>query len=200
MSKVDIKPDDRNLNKGTPRGVALLEKSLERYGAGRSILVDKDGRIIAGNKTWQEAVEKGFEVEVVKTDGKKLVAVQRVDLSLDSAEGRGLALADNRVAEIDLAWDAEELQAMAEEIDLSEWFMQDELNKLLSEAAEEKPTHPLDKGKEEWSVLLQFGDEEAFTAFRNDVMALAKAYGTETAADTVARAVRNAVKPDADGL
>ena len=43
--------DSRNANKGTERGLALLDKSLRQYGAGRSILVDKNGRVIAGNKT-----------------------------------------------------------------------------------------------------------------------------------------------------
>lgn len=47
----DLIPDDRNANKGTERGNGLLERSLQQYGAGRSILIDKNNRIIAGNKT-----------------------------------------------------------------------------------------------------------------------------------------------------
>jgi hypothetical protein len=45
-----LAPDKRNANRGTVRGRALLEDSLRRYGAGRSILADKHGNIIAGNK------------------------------------------------------------------------------------------------------------------------------------------------------
>lgn len=47
----DITPDNRNANKGTSHGAAQLEVSLRKYGAGRSVLLDKDNRIIAGNKT-----------------------------------------------------------------------------------------------------------------------------------------------------
>lgn len=102
----DITPDSRNANKGTERGRALLEKSLEKYGAGRSILLDKHGNIIAGNATALTAGEIGIEdVVIVRTDGKKLVAVLREDLDLDSEAGRMLAYADNRVGQINLDFD-----------------------------------------------------------------------------------------------
>ena len=45
-----IKPDQHNANKGTERGKELLDQSIKELGAGRSILVDKDGHVIAGNK------------------------------------------------------------------------------------------------------------------------------------------------------
>ncbi len=47
----DLSPDLRNANLGTERGHAMLERSLQETGAGRSILVDKHGKVIAGNKT-----------------------------------------------------------------------------------------------------------------------------------------------------
>jgi hypothetical protein len=52
----DLVPDGRNANRGTPRGRAVLDKSLQELGAGRSILVDRRGRIIAGNKAHGTAV------------------------------------------------------------------------------------------------------------------------------------------------
>ena len=51
----DLIQDDRNLNAGTERGQQLIEKSLREFGAGRSILLDKNNRIIAGNKTHANA-------------------------------------------------------------------------------------------------------------------------------------------------
>ena len=104
----DLTPDGENFNKHTEFGQKLLEDSLRKFGAGRSILVDKDGNIIAGNSTTETAAAIGMEdVIVVPTDGKKLVVVQRTDLSLDSPEGRELALADNMTAlkgiDLDLA-------------------------------------------------------------------------------------------------
>jgi hypothetical protein len=102
--------DKRNANKGTARGRKALDQSLKSYGAGRSILIDKNNKIIAGNKTIESATEQGFDnVRVIETDGTEIIAVKRTDLSLDDKKARGLALADNRVAQLDLDWSAEEL-------------------------------------------------------------------------------------------
>lgn len=112
MSKVvettidKLRPDDQNFNKGTEYGEHLIDQSIRKFGLGRSILLDRNNRIIAGNKTAGKAVELGFEnVLVVETDGNTLVAVKRNDIDLDSAEGRELALADNATSEANLEWD-----------------------------------------------------------------------------------------------
>ena len=117
----DLTPDPNNANLGTERGMSLLETSLAQFGAGRSILVDKHGKIIAGNKTAETAGSLGMDdVIVVETDGTKVVAVQRTDLDLDNdIKARELAYADNRISELDLNWDLEKLQKdLAEGIDL----------------------------------------------------------------------------------
>ena len=101
----DLKFDDRNFNKHTEKGMELLKKSLSKFGAGRSILIDKHGNIIAGNGIVEAAGNIGLEdVEVVKSDGKKIIAVQRTDIELDSGAGREMALADNATAAADLEW------------------------------------------------------------------------------------------------
>jgi len=75
-------------------------------GAGRSIVADRHGRVIAGNKTWEEAKALGLPLRLVRTDGRSLVAVQRQDLDLTRDDrARELALADNRITELDLEWD-----------------------------------------------------------------------------------------------
>ena len=106
-----LTPDAKNANTGTARGKRALKTSLSRLGAGRSILVDKHGTVIAGNKTLESAKAAGVtEMIIVPTDGSKLVAVQRTDLDLSKGGlARELAYADNRVAELDLEWDSEQL-------------------------------------------------------------------------------------------
>ena len=95
----DLTPDGENFNKHTEFGSKLLEDSLRKFGAGRSVLVDKDGNIIAGNGVVETAAGIGMDdVVVVQTDGTKLVVVQRTDLELDTPQGRELALADNMTA------------------------------------------------------------------------------------------------------
>ncbi len=135
MAKLsDLTPDASNANKGTERGRYALEASLRKYGAGRSILVDRQGRIIAGNKTAETAADVGIDdVIIVQTDGRQLVAVQRTDLDLDSKEARELAYADNRVAELDLSFDPEQVLAdLGAGVDLSAFWRRDELDALLT--------------------------------------------------------------------
>jgi DNA modification methylase len=127
MNKSDLKEDLLNANKGTTRGKKMLERSLEKLGAGRSILTDRAGNIIAGNKTFAAARDR--EVIVVPSDGSKLVVVQRTDLEIDSPKARELAIADNRIAEVDLEWDAAALEKLTE-IDLREFWTDAELRRL----------------------------------------------------------------------
>lgn len=115
----DLIQDDRNLNKGTERGRELIEKSLRQFGAGRSILVDKNNRIIAGNKTHANAEAAGIDdAVIVETDGKKLVVVKRTDIDLNTKQGREMALADNATVKVDLAWDTEQLESVANDFDI----------------------------------------------------------------------------------
>jgi hypothetical protein len=111
-------PDDKNFNKGTEYGEHLMDESLRKFGCGRSILIDKNDRIIAGNKTAQKAGELGLNnVIVVETDGNTLVAVKRKDIDLDTAKGRELALADNATSKANLAWDEDAIQEQADKWD-----------------------------------------------------------------------------------
>lgn len=104
----ELKFDKKNFNKHTEYGMGLLEKSLQKFGAGRSILVDKDNNIIAGNGIVEAANNAGItKTRVIETTGDELVVVKRKDVSLDSDQGREMALADNATASADLEWDEE---------------------------------------------------------------------------------------------
>jgi DNA modification methylase len=128
----DLTPDPQNANRGTPRGRAALTESLKTYGAGRSILADRQGRVIAGNKTLEQAQALNLPVHVVETDGHELVVVQRRDLDLvEDADARRLALADNRVAELDLEWDQPVLERLAKEMDLGALWTPAEFEQLV---------------------------------------------------------------------
>ena len=111
-------PDNKNFNKGTQFGDRLMDESLRRFGLGRSILIDKNNRIIAGNKTAEKAADIGFtDVVVVEVDGNQLVAVKRKDIDLDSAKGRELALADNATGKANLCFDTDLIMQEAEKFD-----------------------------------------------------------------------------------
>lgn len=130
-----IQLDDGNANAGTIEGHEMLEKSIKTYGAGRSILIDAHGRVIAGNKTTEAALSLGLEnVIIVETDGTELVAVKRTDLDLagDDPTARLLAYADNRTSEINLLWDGEQVKLDLDAgLDLSDLFEQSDLDLIL---------------------------------------------------------------------
>ena len=118
--------DDRNANLHTEEGHELVNKSLSDLGAGRSILVDQNNKIIAGNLTKEKAEALGYKFLVVDTDGDTLIVHRRTDLDLDNvndSRARQLAIADNKTAEASLNWDMDQLQADAEEysINLADW-------------------------------------------------------------------------------
>ena len=114
----DIIPDDHNFNAGTEKGREMIEKSFRELGAGRSILLDKNNRIIAGNKSQQAAIATGItKVRIVDTEGDEIVAVRRRDVDLDSKVGRELAFADNATQQVSLAWDETELQAVQADVE-----------------------------------------------------------------------------------
>jgi DNA modification methylase len=125
--------DEKNANKGTRRGRELLEYSLEKYGAGRSVVVDRHDRVIAGNKTIEAARAAGIKsISIIETDGSSLVAVQRGDLDLKKDQkARELAIADNRVSEIDLEWNPAILASL--DVDLRQFWGENELSSLLGE-------------------------------------------------------------------
>lgn len=57
----DLRQDPRNANSGTERGQELLEHSFRTYGAGRSLVADKHGVLIAGGKSRIAAVAAGLK-------------------------------------------------------------------------------------------------------------------------------------------
>lgn len=135
----DLTQDHANANRGTSRGAMMLRASIERNGAGRSVVADKNGRLIAGNKTAEAARDAGLPVRVVQTDGSELVIVQRTDLDLLDPRGkaRELAFADNRVGEVNLDWSPETLKdafAVGAFEGLDYLFGDDELNRIVGEA------------------------------------------------------------------
>jgi len=57
---------------------SLFRLSLRSHGAGRSILANKNGFVIAGNKTRDAAQDAGLPIKEIHTAGEELVVVVRV--------------------------------------------------------------------------------------------------------------------------
>jgi hypothetical protein len=134
LALADLTPDPTNANRGTDRGREALATSLRAYGAGRAVLIDRHGCVIAGNKTVEQAKRLQIPLRVIKADGQHLIAVQRDDLDLATdPKARALAIADNRVGELDLEWDVEMLRQLhADGLDLSAFWTDAEFADLFS--------------------------------------------------------------------
>jgi DNA modification methylase len=116
----DLTPDPQNARRHNPRNVGMLERSLNEVGAARSIVIDEDGVILAGNATIEAAAQAGIErVQVVEADGDTIIAVRRTGLTAE--QKTKLALYDNRVAEL-AEWEPGVLAELAVDFDLSDLF------------------------------------------------------------------------------
>jgi ParB-like chromosome segregation protein Spo0J len=132
MAVASLTPDPRNARRHGTRNLDLIAQSLREVGAARSIVVDEDGTVLAGNATVAAAANAGIaRVRVVEADGTELVAVRRTGLSPE--QKRRLALFDNRAAEL-ADWDAAALASLTEDTDLSGLWGEDDLAATLAGA------------------------------------------------------------------
>lgn len=138
-----IRQDKRNYRKHGDRNKAMIRRSLEECGAGRSILIDNENTAIAGNGVLEQAEKLGIPIRVIESNGSELIAVKRTDLSPDDPKRKELALADNATTDAS-DWDFDAMQEdgwKAEE--LAEWGVEytensDEWGDVDEEAEREK--------------------------------------------------------------
>jgi ParB family chromosome partitioning protein len=127
----DLTPDPKNARAHNPRNIGQVQNSLQRYGAARSIVIDENGQIIAGHGVVEAAALAGMEkVQVVDGDGQTIIAVRRSGLTKQQKQELGIA--DNRGAEL-AEWNSDVLAELAGEIDLSQFWKDDELATVLAQ-------------------------------------------------------------------
>lgn len=171
-------PDPRNARRRTERSASLLARSLEQFGAARSVVIDEAGTVLAGNGTLEAAAEIGIEqVLVVPADGNTLVAVQRTDFN--DTQKVQYAIADNRASDLS-EWDA---RALADHIDgnpdlsLDPFFTDEELDQLMQDqgltGGDEEPPEP--QGKGSLTLKLEFESEDQHDRFCGSLQQLADA-------------------------
>lgn len=95
----NIKFDKRNYRKHNDKNKDLINKSLKECGAGRSIVIDNEGEIIAGNGIYEQAQKLGIKTKIIETDGSELVVVKRTDLATDDEKRKQLAVMDNSTSD-----------------------------------------------------------------------------------------------------
>lgn len=116
----DLHFDNMNINTGSEFGTSLLEKSIRETGLGRSVLTDRNGVLIAGNKTVEAAASLGFEnVIEIESDGKDLIVVKRTDLDINTGPGLKAKILDNTVNKHNYRENAEMVAAVVEAAEIT---------------------------------------------------------------------------------
>lgn len=123
MGENEIKFDTKNYRTHDDKNKKLILKSLKKCGAGRSILIDKQGEIIAGNGVYEQAKNLNIPVKIIETDGSELIAIKRTDLDTESKKRKELALADNSTSD-NVTWDLSNLKADFDLSELPEWGLE----------------------------------------------------------------------------
>lgn len=137
----ELKFDPKNYRIHGEKNKRLIQKSLVDCGAGRSILIDKEDCIIAGNGVYEQAQELGLKVRVIESDGTELIAIKRTDLKTEDARRKALALADNYTSDTSV-FDIEAVMEdfTPDELDLWEFSIDVSTLDIDSESTEKKAT------------------------------------------------------------
>jgi DNA modification methylase len=153
-----LKPDPNNARKHNQRNIGQIVSSLQEVGGARSIVIDEDNIILAGNGVIEAAGIAGIEnVRVIEADGNEIIAVKRTGLTPE--QKTRLALWDNRASEL-AEWDVDQLQIEFDSGMLDGMFSDIDLDKLGLDTKGEQPEDAepqIDKAeelREKWGVEL----------------------------------------------
>ena len=134
-----LRTDAENINQHSERGRYMTEQSVRKFGARLAGVVDKHGVIIDGNERSEVYADVGLEdVVIIDADPTKPVFLRYGDLDLadPTNPARELQVALHRSAVESFAEDADALAAhLANGLDLSDWYMPDELDALIADIA-----------------------------------------------------------------
>ena len=119
MELRDIKYDRRNYRKHSDKNKELIRKSIEETGFGRSVVIDSENELIAGNGVVSQ-LPKDTKIRVVETDGSELVVVKRTDLKTNDQKRKELARNDNATSD-KVEWDTDTLISDFSADELKEW-------------------------------------------------------------------------------
>jgi sugar phosphate isomerase/epimerase len=191
-----------------------LKKSLDIFGAARSIVIDADNIVRAGNGTVEAAIAAGItKTKIIEAKPDELVVVRRRDLSGERA--KAYALADNRTSEM-AHWDmdavehqlAEFEEFTGEDVGLDEEtiaamrieFDQRELDRLKDRvgAVEVDDIEVSDKKDAGYKKLEFPCTAEQAKLIRAAVRKAKKAYGVQVTGEALANICEQWVQPEKD--
>lgn len=174
----DIAFDPENANKGTERGLYMLEHSMEEFGFIEAGTLDKNNVLIGGNKRTEASQSVGISEDaiVVDVDGTRPVYIRCKHLDLNTEQGRRAAYALNRVAQVSIDFDPLQIaEDLSSGLDISDMWFPEELDSLINSASaggDMKPPSDQERGEEAnrqsgayRSLRINFASEEDVNEF-----------------------------------
>lgn len=146
-----------NVNRHKVRGMGMLDNVIATDGWQGAITVAANGETFAGSARLEVSYDRfGEDTEpiTVHTTGDRPVIVIRDDIpTADDPRAIRLGIADNRISELNYDPDIELLSVIAEEIDISDMYFEDELAALVArdqnqDEEETEPYNPESSAKE----------------------------------------------------
>jgi site-specific DNA-methyltransferase (adenine-specific) len=168
ISLSDLSQDPANVRRHPERNREAILSSLRRFGPARSIVVDCNGVVRAGNGTLEAARALGIEsVRVIDAKPDELIAVRRSDWT--ASESTAYGIADNRTAEL-ADWDETALAAQlrslqSEDFDLADvGYSEGEVDALIEGlgtelAGSDEQSGSIDSVPEKFEVVVECRDE-----------------------------------------
>ena len=129
----DFRTQRQNANAHTPRGLGMLAKSIGQDGWIGGMTVAADGETFDGSARLETLADAMPDAEpiVIDIDGTRPVVLRRTDIpSADDPRAKRLGIAANRVQQVDYAPDPVVLAELAQDVDLSQFWRDDELARI----------------------------------------------------------------------
>ena len=159
----DFKKQSNNVNRHKPRGMGMLDSVIAKDGWQSAITVAANNETFAGSARLEVAQERfGDESEpiVFDIDGTRPVILRRTDIpNADDPRAIRLGIADNRISEINYDPDIELLNAIADDVDISDMYFDDELAAIVDDQSQLDHQEP---------DFLRFEDNNNIPAYASD--------------------------------
>ena len=167
----DLTFDPNNARVRTAKGEAMIQESLQQVGAARSIVIDENGVILAGNGTVEAAGQIGiYRVRIIEASGDEIIAVRRSGLT--DEQKKKLAYYDNRTGD-EAQWDMEQVAADL----LGGYDFLDELFDEVSDVDLKMPTDLVSENKDKPATLkITFESEPDLLSAQSEIKSILSKY------------------------